>query len=77
MRYTCTKCGQDTPREKLTVKRVSFQTMGVGFRTLKSKVVGWLCPVCREADDLWNAPKWAGTPGMVGTKMVDDKKEPV
>lgn len=67
IKYVCTRCGLVTARDKLTVKRVMFQSMGIKFRTLRSKVVDWLCESCREQDEVWNTEKFFGTPGMVGT----------
>jgi hypothetical protein len=51
--YKCTECDAITPREELTVKRVVFRQMGEFGRTLKGRVVGWLCPDCRDKDAVW------------------------
>jgi hypothetical protein len=55
--YKCTRCGKkpgggtDTEaRDLLTVKKVSFNEMGVGGRTYKSRTVDWLCPECVRTD---------------------------
>lgn len=65
--YICTECGSDSTREQLTVKKVSFLEMGLNGRTLKSRVVGWLCPSCvnKDADfnrEPWRAPNIRRTP---------------
>jgi rubredoxin len=65
--YKCTRCGaipgDGTPeeaRELLTVKKVSFLGMGVAAKTLRSRVVEWLCPKCVAKDEDWNAPAFEG-----------------
>ena len=54
--YVCNKCGNDTPRDLLTVKKVLFVEMGAGGRTIRSRVESWLCPPCTKADLAWNLP---------------------
>lgn len=51
--YACTRCGTDTARDLLTVKRAVFLEMGEGARTLKSRVTDWLCPKCVASDADW------------------------
>lgn len=51
--YRCTKCDRPTERDQLAVKRVMFTTMGRGFKKLRQRTEGWLCPECREADSAW------------------------
>ncbi len=68
--YKCTVCGKQEIREDLTVKRVSFQTMGVKWKILRSRVVAWLCDDCRDADEVWLMPKAAASPGMADTKIA-------
>lgn len=51
--YRCTQCGEETPRELLTVKRVAFLEMGEGAKTLRARVVAWLCPICVATDKDW------------------------
>lgn len=74
--YRCTSCGIETNREDLTVKRVSFQTMGVRFKMLKSRNRAWLCQSCLEQDDDWNAPKFATAPGMTKTRIGPNPPPP-
>lgn len=69
IKYQCTVCKRTVPREQLTAKRISFQTMGERFKTLRSRVIGWLCEDCREKDSIWNLPKRQSAPGMKGTKL--------
>ena len=38
----------------LTVRKVVFLEMGMGGRTVKSRVAGWLCPKCIADDKDWN-----------------------
>lgn len=58
--YRCTRCGQrpapeeTKARDLLTVKKVSFLEMGMGGRTLRSRVVDWLCPACVAKDEDYN-----------------------
>lgn len=70
--YKCTTCGMDCRRERLVVKRVLYQTMGEGGKTLRSRTVGWLCPNCRLADPDWNRDAITSAPGS-----ADFVKEPV
>jgi hypothetical protein len=55
--YVCTRCGRSPGRDSLTVKRVMFTTMGEGPRTLRSRVIDWLCDTCLEADADWHREK--------------------
>lgn len=53
--YVCTKCKRDVlDRDRLTVKKASFHNMGSKARTIRSRVVHWLCPDCLKADPDWN-----------------------
>jgi len=53
--YACTKCGKDVPdRDRLTVKKASFHTMGARAKTIRSRVIHWLCPDCLKVDPDWN-----------------------
>ena len=62
--YKCTKCGAQSTRELLTVKKVLFLEMGVGARTLRSRVIGWLCPPCVAADEQYNAESYEHQKGQ-------------
>jgi len=52
--YACTRCGTPTARDKLTVKKSVFTTMGTGAKTVRSRVLDWLCPPCLASDQEWN-----------------------
>jgi hypothetical protein len=52
--YVCSRCGQPTARDLLTVKKASFLEMGVRGRTLLARVVAWLCPRCVASDEDYN-----------------------
>lgn len=58
--YRCSRCKRGAEdgvtREVLMVKRVQFMTMGAAPRTLRSRVVEWLCPNCVKADADWQLP---------------------
>jgi predicted RNA-binding Zn-ribbon protein involved in translation (DUF1610 family) len=54
--YKCTNCGADTKRDLLTVKKVLFTEMGAGSKTIRARVVDWLCPPCVKNDPAWRAP---------------------
>lgn len=56
--YKCTRCGKDCQRDLLTVKKAVFLEMGMGGRTIRSRVVGWLCPSCTANDSDWNQEKF-------------------
>lgn len=69
--YRCTRCGTKPgggtdveARELLTVKKVSFNEMGIGGRTLRSRVVDWLCPECVRSDPDYNREKFVA-PGNI------------
>lgn len=55
--YLCNGCGNPTPRDMLTVKKILFTTMGEGSSTSRSRVESWLCPSCTTKDPGWNLPK--------------------
>ena len=56
--YACSECGAHCSRDLLTVKKVSFLEMGEGARTIRSRVVAWLCPSCVAADHEFNLEKF-------------------
>jgi hypothetical protein len=60
--YVCSNCGSEVEdRDKLTVKKVSFHTMGnppKGGKTIRSRVIDWLCPDCLIKDDVWTRPAY-------------------
>ena len=58
--YCCSKCGATPGRANLFVKRVQFTTMGEGARTVRSRVVGWLCGRCVNLDPDYNRESQAG-----------------
>lgn len=62
--YKCSQCDRETDRELLTAKKISFCEIGMNAKTLKSRIVDWLCPDCLVKDDVWNKPKYT-TPGHV------------
>lgn len=64
--YKCTVCNTEQPRNLLTVKKVLFLEMGVGARTLRSRVVGWLCPPCVAKDADYNAPSYEHQKSQAG-----------
>lgn len=68
--YVCSQCGANVGKDKLTVKRVMFQTAGMRFKTLRSRVVAWLCQSCRDEDPAWCAPPRATAPGLADTKLA-------
>jgi hypothetical protein len=62
--YRCSQCGELEEREELVVKKAVFRGMGEDGKTMRSRTVAWLCPLCREADPDWNAPKFTSSPGF-------------
>jgi rubrerythrin len=65
MVYECTVCNTVTHRDDLIVKRAVYKTMGEEGRTLKSRTVAWICPVCIEGDPEWNREKTSSSPGVM------------
>jgi hypothetical protein len=57
--YRCTKCKRDCKRAELTVKKAVFLEMGEGARTVRSRVMEWLCESCLEVDPEYNKEKFA------------------
>lgn len=49
--YACTQCRRPNNREDLTVKKAVFLEMGEGARTVRSRVIAWLCKYCLEKDE--------------------------
>lgn len=71
--YKCSRCGQEKARDELVVYRVQFMTMGKPNKTLRSRVLGWLCQSCVEKDPAWNRPVHAASPGLA--PFMDNPKE--
>lgn len=71
--YKCSRCEQQQERDDLVVMRVQFMTMGKPPKTLRSRVVGWLCKSCVEADPAWNRPIHSASPGL--KPFMDNPKE--
>jgi hypothetical protein len=67
--YECSRCGKPTRREMITVKRAVFLEMGERARTIRARVVDWLCPECVAADVDWNRPPYR-------TPYTEDPKPP-
>lgn len=65
--YACHNCGAVTPRDRLTVKKSVFTTMGSPSKTVKSRVKAWLCPDCLVKDPDWNLEAYVAP---------DDRDEP-
>lgn len=57
--YRCTKCGIHCGRQNLTVKKAVFLEMGEGARTVRSRVMDWLCLGCLKEDPEFNKEKFA------------------
>lgn len=55
--YKCSSCKKYVGRERLTVKKATFMSMGEGGKTLRSRVVGWICDICLTEDPQYNAPR--------------------
>lgn len=58
--YVCSNCGDFTEREMLTVKKVSFQEIGLNPTTLRARTVAWLCPKCVAIDPDWRQEAYQG-----------------
>lgn len=72
--YHCTKCGlrpgrnNDESKELLTAVVVVFKNIGYAGRTLRSRVVDWLCAACLAKNQIWNT----GDRGFID-KVAKDK----
>lgn len=69
--YVCTDCGKPTPRDLLTVRKAVFLEMGLGGRTVRSRVTGWLCPVCTSGDTDFNREPFK--PPVIRAKRKSDQ----
>lgn len=71
--YRCTRCGRGqeagVDRSKLLVKKSIFTTMGRGGKTVRSRVVDWLCDGCVKQDDDWNQVNTKGQPRTLGVPL--------
>lgn len=56
--FKCTKCGKDTDRDDLMVKRVQFRDMGETGAIRKTRVTDRLCPDCLNLDPDWQRKPW-------------------
>lgn len=66
----CSRCGREFTSDELAVKRIQFNDMGSGAKTLRSRVVAWLCrETCLTADPDWNREPWGESPGFEGTAV--------
>lgn len=52
--YICTSCLSPTRRADLTVKKAVFLEMGAGAKTIRSRVIDWLCADCLASDPDYN-----------------------
>lgn len=66
--YVCTRCAKPTDRDNLVVKKAVFLEMGEGARTERSRVVDWLCPLCKNEDADYNREKF--TPPRVKPRNI-------
>jgi hypothetical protein len=57
--YVCTSCGKSCQRKDLVVKKALFTEMGEGARTVRARVIHWLCPKCLLEDTDFNREKFA------------------
>lgn len=66
--YKCSTCEAPTPRDDLTVMKVTFLEMGAGGKTIRSRVAGWLCPTCLVKEPHWNREAFTA-PGNLAPVM--------
>lgn len=63
--YRCGVCGEETLRELLAVKEISYKRMGRGGKVIQSRVVKWICITnCMPKDPDFNVPPYKSAPGM-------------
>lgn len=67
--YVCDVCGNDVGKGNVYSKQVRFQTVGTTYKTLRTRIVAWLCRPCMEADPAWTQDALGGSPGMRDTKL--------
>lgn len=66
--YSCTVCGNVTPRDNLVVKKVVFSRVGKGGKQLRARTRAWICDTCIESDPDWSAPAYFSSPGLRDTR---------
>lgn len=64
----CTKCGNITSPELLTVKQVNFSPRTQRKKISKSRVVAWLCEGCLANDPDFNLEPYKA-PGMTSAPL--------
>lgn len=57
--YGCTVCKAPVSRDALVVKKALFTEMGEGARTVRSRVIAWLCPQCLISDPDYQREKFS------------------
>lgn len=68
--YKCAVCGRIRQRDQLAAKRVSFMEMGEGAKTIRARVVSWLCKdPCMLKDPDYNRERFAESPGYADTEI--------
>lgn len=50
----CSRCGNITSPELLTIKRVQFMARDKPTKVIKSRTTEWLCEPCLALDPDWN-----------------------
>lgn len=63
--YKCEDCGNETPRDELRAKRVSWYTIGAGGTQTRSRTIKWQCVPCVESDPDFQRRPREDAPGNV------------
>ncbi len=70
----CTKCGNLTSPELLTIKRANYSPRKQPNKIVRSRTVAWLCPGCLQEDVEYNLPAYKGAPGMTSEALERTRK---
>lgn len=69
--YKCAKCGKTRRRADLAAKRISFMEMGEGAKTIRARVVAWLCKEpCMLEDPDYQRERFSESPGYADTELA-------
>jgi hypothetical protein len=69
----CSGCGNITSPELLTIKRATFSPRLKSTKTVRSRVVAWLCEGCLDKDEDYNREAYSST-GMKSEPLERARK---
>ena len=61
--YKCSTCDQIFEKHEMRARTISWKTMGLGGKTIRSRVVGWDCIGCMENHPDYQREYFTAAPG--------------